>query len=288
MNNKLISWAIFIFLCFVWGSSFILMKIGARALLPSQIAALRIFSGGIVFLPVAFSHFAKVPRKKIMHIILAGIFGNLLPAFLFTIAITKMDSSLVGILNSLTPICVITLGIVLFRDKIQSRKILGVVVGFAGLCLLTITQKDISLDHLGFAGLVILATFCYGLGVNIVSHYLQQINPVHIASISLSVLAPPTFIVLWLTGFFHLDFTDSTTQLSVLAASMLGLVGTSIATVLFYVLVQKASALFASLVTYGIPFVALMWGVIYGEPVTFLEIICLVIILMGVWLANRK
>jgi drug/metabolite transporter (DMT)-like permease len=288
MNKRLLSWAIFIFLCFVWGSSFILMKIGYKALLPSQIAALRIFSGGVVFVPFAFFHLSKVARQKIPLIIMAGLFGNLVPAFLFTAAITKMDSSLVGILNSLTPICVIILGIVLFRDKIQSRRIVGVLTGFAGLCLLTLTQKDISLHHLGFSALVILATFSYGMGTNLVSHYLKDINPVHIASISLSVLSVPAFIVLWYSGFFTLDYSgNATTQWSVLASCLLGLVGTSVSTILFYVLVQKAGALFASLVTYGIPFVALMWGVIYGEPVTLMEIICLGIILVGVWLARK-
>jgi drug/metabolite transporter (DMT)-like permease len=288
MSNRFISWVIFIFLCLVWGSSFILMKISKQGFTATQIAALRIFSGSIVFIPFAFFHITKLPRKKIGIVALAGLFGNLIPSFMFTAAINGLDSSLVGILNSLTPICVVTLGIIFFRDKIQAQKILGVLIGFAGLCILTFTQHDVSLDNLGYAALIIIATFSYGVSINLIGHFLKGVNPLHITSVSLSLLTIPTFIVLWKSGFFTLDFSDTPVQNSLLATSLLGLVGTGISTVLFYILVQKAGGLFASLVTYGIPFVAILWGVLDGEPVTAIEIICLGIILVGVFLANKK
>lgn len=287
MSNKFISWTIFILLCFIWGSSFILMKVSAEQLTISQIAALRIFSASIVFIPFTIFQLKKFPRKKITVAIVAGLFGNLIPAFLFAAAITKIDSSLVGILNSLTPICVVLIAIFLFKDKIGVQKIIGVLIGFAGVCLLTLTQKEVSLYNLGFASLVILGTISYGINVNLISHYLKGINPVHAASISLAFLAIPTFIILWTVGFFHLDFADWHIQRSILASVFLGVVGSAIATALFYILVQKAGGLFASLVTYGIPFIALFWGVIYGEEITIPEIVCLGIILTGVYFANK-
>src|SRR5690242_98631 len=106
MNTKVINWGIFILLCFIWGSSFILMKEGNRVLTASQIAALRIFSAGIVFLPFVFFHLRKLSGRQFLLVLVAGFFGNLLPAFLFAEAITKKETSLVGILNSLTPIWV--------------------------------------------------------------------------------------------------------------------------------------------------------------------------------------
>lgn len=287
MSNKFISWFIFILLCFIWGSSFILMKISKEGLTAPQIAALRIFSASLIFIPFAVSPIQKLPRKKIGLIILAGFFGNLVPAFLFAAAIINLDSSLAGILNSLTPICVVVLGISFFRDKIKPQKIIGVLTGFAGVCLLTLTQQKISLDNLGYASLIIIATLSYGMNVNIVSHHLKEINPLQAASVSLVFMIIPTFIVLWSQGFFQLDFSDPVIQWSVLASLLLGIVGSAIATALFYVLVQKAGGLFASLVTYGIPFVALFWGFIYGETITLMEIGCLGIILFGVYLANR-
>ena len=287
MSNKFISWSIFILLCFIWGSSFILMKVSNQGLTASQIAALRIFSAGLVFIPFAFFHIGKVPRKKIGLLIITGIFGNLLPAFCFAIAILKIDSSLAGILNSLTPICVVFISVLLFRDKIKAQKIIGVLIGFAGLCLLTITQKNISINNLGYAALVIVGTVSYGINVNMVSHFLKEIKPIHIATVSLAFMSIPAGLVLWQQGFFQLDFADATVQWAVFNSTLLGLVASAFATVLFYILVQKASGLFASLVTYGIPFVALFWGFIDGESITISGFVCLAIILLGVFLANR-
>ena len=292
MSNRFISWSIFIILCFIWGSSFILMSNSKDELNAAQIASLRIFSAGIVFLPFAIFHISKIPKNKIITVILAGIFGNLLPAFLFAWGIMKIDSSLEGILNSLTPICVIVIGIVFFRDKIKKRKIIGVLIGFLGLVLLTLFpmfmgEKTISFDNLSYTLLVVLATILYGINVNIVSHYLKGLKPIPVATVSLAFMAIPSVLVLWQTGFFQLDFADHNVQWSAVCSITLGVVGSAIATALFYILVQKAGGLFASLVTYGIPFVALFWGFIYGEKIDAPEIACLGIILVGVYLANK-
>jgi len=287
MSNKFICWAIFILLCFIWGSSFILMKVSNEGLTAAHIAALRIFLAALVFTPFAIFHISKVPRKKLGLLIFTGIFGNLLPAFCFAIALLKIDSSLAGILNSLTPICVVFIGVLLFRDKIKIQKIAGVLIGFAGVCLLTVTQKNISIHNLGYASLVILGTIFYGINVNLVSHYLKEIKPGHIATISLAFMSIPAGWVLWQQGFFKIDFSDTTVQWALFNTILLGLVASAFATVLFYILVQKASGLFASLVTYGIPFVALFWGFIDGETITITGFICLAIILLGVFLANR-
>jgi drug/metabolite transporter (DMT)-like permease len=287
MSNKFISWAIFVLLCFIWGSSFILMKVSNEGLTAAQIGALRIFSAALVFIPFAFFHISNVPRKKIGLLIVTGFFGNLLPAFCFAIALLKIDSSLAGILNSLTPICVVFIGVLVFRDKIKTQKIIGVLIGFAGLCLLALTQKNISIHNLGYASLVILGTISYGVNVNLVSHYLKEIKPIHIATISLAFMSIPAGWVLLQQGFFKIDFSDTTVLWAVFNTILLGLVASAFATVLFYILVQKASGLFASLVTYGIPFVALVWGFIDGETITITGLICLVIILLGVFLANR-
>jgi drug/metabolite transporter (DMT)-like permease len=134
---------------------------------------------------------------------------------------------------------------------------------------------------------VIVGTISYGLNVNLVSHYLKETAPIHIATISLALMAIPSGWILWQQDFFQLDFSDSVVQWSVFNTILLGLAGSSFATVLFYILVKRAGGLFASLVTYGIPFIALFWGFIDGEPITAIEFICLGIILFGVYLANR-
>jgi len=221
-------------------------------------------------------------------VIISAICGNLLPAYLFAGAIAKnIDSSLAGILNSLTPICVVVTGIVFFRSKIQGRKILGVVIGFVGLTLLTIAgKKGISFENVEYTLWILLATVLYGFNINIVGHYLKDINPIHLAAVSISFMILPTAIVLWQQNFLQLPFDDDEIMLAVIYSIMLGIVGSAIATALFYILVKKAGGLFASLVTYGIPFVALGWGFVYGEDITILQIACLGIILCGVYLAN--
>jgi drug/metabolite transporter (DMT)-like permease len=292
MSNKLISWIIFVVLCFIWGSSFKLMKDSTVALSAPQMAALRIFSAGLVFVPFAFFHFSRIPKNKLGTVILSAVFGNLLPAFLFAAAMTKIDGSLGGILNSLTPICVVVVGIFFFKDKIKTQKIVGVLTGFAGLVLLTtlpaITgEKTISFDNLNYTLLILLATFLYGINVNMVGHFLKGVNPIHAATVSLAFMTIPAALILWQQDFLQLDFADKSIRSAITSISMLGILGSAIATALFYVLVKKSGGLFASLVTYGIPFIALFWGFMDGEKITWLEFICLGIILIGVYLANR-
>jgi drug/metabolite transporter (DMT)-like permease len=291
MKGKFISWAIFVILCLIWGSSFKLMRDSSAAISAPQIAAIRIFSAGLVFLPFAFFHFSKIPRAKIGFVILSAVFGNLLPAFLFAIALTKIDGSLGGILNSLTPICVLVVGILFFKTRTGTWKIIGVLTGFMGLVLLTIYpalqgEKTIHFDNIGYILLIVLATFLYGINVNMVFHFLKGINPIHIATVSLAFMTIPTGIVLWQQGFLQLDFSNRIIENAVLISAGLGIVGSAIATALFYILVQRAGGLFASLVTYGIPFIALGWGFMDGEKITWIKIICLGIILLGVYLAN--
>ena len=285
--GKLINWILFLLLSLIWGSSFILMKHSKEELSASQIAALRIFSAGLVFLPFAIFHLTKIPRKKVFTIILSGITGNLLPAFLFATAIAEnIDSSLASILNSLTPLFVVVIAIGIFRDKIKIQKIIGVLVGFTGLTLLFLLWKGVSFENFKYALLILLATVLYGINVNLVAHFLKEIHPLHIATISLATLTVPTLYVLWQQNFLNLDFTDISVQWAVVEASILGIVGSAIATAIFYILIKRAGGLFASLVTYGVPVIGIFWGIMDGEKITLKQIGCLVIILLGVYLAN--
>ncbi|MFD2920148.1 DMT family transporter [Terrimonas rubra] len=288
MNKKIISWGIFILLCFIWGSSFILMKVIREGLTAPQTAALRIFSASIVFVPFAFAHIKKIPREKRLLSCVTGAFGNLIPAFCFAYGIMKIDSSLAGILNSLTPICVVVIGVSFFKDHFVWKKIIGVLIGFAGLCLLTYNHATLTINNIEYALLIIAGTISYGANINIVGHKLREVNPVHLSTVSLSAMCLPALLMLWHQDFFDLDFSDTTIQWAVINAVVLGLSASTIGTFLFYSLVKREGGLFASLVTYGVPFVALFWGVLAGELITVVEVACLLIILAGVYLANRK
>ena len=285
--NKLINWLLFFILSIIWGSSFILMKHSKEELTASQIAALRIFSAAVVFLPLALFHIKRVPSKKIFIIILSGITGNLVPAFLFALAISKnIDSSLAAILNSFTPIFYVFIAIAIFRDKIKIQKVIGIIIGFAGLTLLFLLSKGISFENFKFALLILLATVLYGINVNMVGHFLKEIPSLYIATISLAFMIFPTAWILWQQDFLSLEFRENTVRLAIVEASILGIVGSAIATAIFYILIKRAGGIFASLVTYGVPFIGILWGILDGEKITIKQVACLAVILFGVYLSN--
>jgi drug/metabolite transporter (DMT)-like permease len=287
-KEKIVNWLIFLILSVIWGSSFILMKVSKEHLNGYQIGAVRIFSAGLVFLPLAFFHITKIPAHKIPIVILSGALGNLFPAFLFALAIEKrIDSSLAGILNSLTPLFVIVIAVLFFKAKVQQKKIIGVLIGFVGLVILSLSKGGISLDNYLYALCILVATLMYGLNVNIVTHYLKDIEPMKLATVSLGFMSPLALAVLWQQDVFSMAVYDERARLSIFYAALLGIVGSAIATALFYALIKRAGGLFASLVTYGVPVVAIFWGLVAGEVVTLMQISCLIMILGGVYLANR-
>lgn len=287
-RGTLINWTIFILLSFIWGSSFILMKEGLKELTAYQVAAIRMVSAGIVLLPLALRQMRQLPRNKIGYAILSGVLGSFFPAFLFCIAETRIDSSLAGILNALTPISTVTIGILFFRAKVTALQFLGVLIGFAGLCLLFISKGNIDLTYVSYALLVLLATMSYGLNVNMVNRHLSDVPSFHIATFAFVSLMLPSLLILWATGYFDMPLKDPGVLYATGASLLLGVTGTAIGTVLFYMLLKRAGTIFASMVTYGIPFVAIFWGLLAGETITALQIACLAVILAGVYVARKR
>jgi len=287
MDNKFINWAIFCILSIVWGSSFILMKEGLTALSAYQVASLRMLFSGLVLLPFAISAFKKIPKEKMGTVFLAGFLGNFIPAYLFCIAETNIDSSLAGILNSLTPLFTILVGLSFFKTTINKQKMIGVMIGFIGLCLLFAAGKNISFQNLSFASLVLVATFFYGLNVNLVGKFLKNIRSIDIVSVAFAFLIIPSTLILYITGYFSMSFNNPHFQQATIASIILGVVGTSIASILFYMLIKRSTIIFASMVTYGIPVIAVAWGVYFGESISILQIGSLLIILAGVYIVNK-
>ncbi len=288
MTNKLINWLLFIALCVIWGSSFILMKGGMNRLTAYQVASIRILSAGLVLIPFARKALREVPKQKMFIVFLSGFLGSFFPAYLFCIAETKIDSSLAGILNALTPLFTILIGIAFFQLKARSIQIIGVTVGFIGLCLLMANTGKVRFENLSYTALVLLATFLYGINVNLVGRHMQGIGSMNIAALAFVFLIIPCICILYITGYFALPLTSTPVILSTLASAVLGIMGTAVASVIFYMLVKRAGTLFASMVTYGIPFVAVLWGVWGGEVITPVQVGCLAVILIGVYLVNKK
>ncbi len=256
-------------------------------LTPYEVAALRILSAGIVLIPFAFKAFKQIPKNKIGLVLLSGSIGSFIPAFLFCLAETKLDSALTGMLNSLTPLFVIVIGTLFFKMKPTSWKFTGIFVGLIGLFFLVSPNGQLHFHNSKYISLIILATILYAINANFVGRSLKGLGPLNIVSVAFVLLIVPCLIILVSMGYFSRPLGQLPLIKSTAAACVLGTVGTAIATIILYKLIKRAGALFATMVTYGIPFVAAGWGVVYGEQVTLLEIGCLGIILIGVYLANK-
>jgi drug/metabolite transporter (DMT)-like permease len=285
-GSPLVNWGIFIILSVIWGSSFILMKEGMKGLNAWQVASIRIFSAGMVLLPFTINKLKAIPRKELPLIFLSGMLGTFIPAYLFCLAETQLDSGVAGILNALTPLFTILIGSIFFHAKMPSKKWAGVLVGFTGLVMLVTADRDVKFNNMGYSTYIMIATVCYGINVNMVNRYLKHVPSLMLASVAFGMLILPSGLILFNTGYVE-KAVENGFWYSTGASSILGIFGTAVASILFYMLMKRAGALFASMVTYGIPFVALFWGFLAGETISAVQIACLGLILAGVYLANR-
>ncbi|RYY69188.1 MAG: DMT family transporter [Chitinophagaceae bacterium] len=261
-NNNPLNWLLFILLSFIWGSSFILMKEGMVGLIAFQVASIRIISAGIVLLPVAIMSIRLIPKKQMFLVFMSGALGSLIPAYLFCVAEQKVDSALAGVLNSLTPIFVIIAGAMFFSARIAANKLIGILIAFFGSVLLFLFQPNFSSNsHVIHISYIILATALYGFNVNMVHKHLKHIPSLRIAAVAMLLNAIPAFVVLFLTGYFSQDLMAQQVLISTGYAAILGIFGTAIATILFYMLLKRAGSIFASMVTYGVPIVAIFWPI---------------------------
>ena len=281
------NWGLFLILTLIWGSSFILMKEGLVKLTAYQVAAMRIFSSGMVLMPIGLRIYKQVTWQQIKYIVLSAFVGSFIPAFLFCIAEEHINSSLAGIVNALSPLFAILIGVLFYQMKTTPQKIGAVLIGFVGLCLLFLQKDGFKVDgQVGYSLLVVLATIGYGWNGNLLARHLKEVGSVNIAAIAFPILAIPALVVLVLSGYFEHSWVDTVFLNASFAAIILGVVGTAVAQILFYMLLKRTSVIFASLVTYTIPFVAILWGVWYGETITMMQIACLILILSGVYFAN--
>ena len=220
---------------------------------------------------------------------MSGVLGSLLPAFLFCVAEEGIDSALAGTLNSLTPIFVIVTGALFFNSRTAANKIWGILIAITGSILLLLSKGHFRQSlNLSYVSFIILATIFYGINVNMVHKKLNDIGSLQIAAVALTLNAIPALIVLIFTGYFKLNLLNTEILVSTLYSGLLGIFGTAIASIIFYMLVKRAGAVFASMVTYGIPFIAIVWGIWYGEEVGWKQVGCLLLILAGVYVANRS
>lgn len=288
MNSKQLKWVYLMILALIWGSSFILIKKGLIGLTALQLGSLRIIFAAVFLLLIGFKSLIKIPKQQWKYIALTSLFGTFIPAYLFAIAETEIDSSITAILNSLTPLNTLILGALAFGISFKKSQIWGVFIGLVGSMLLVFNGAMNHPDqNYYYAILVLIASICYAINVNLIKKYLSNLGALSISTGNFAVLLLPALLILFFSGFGEVIHVESV-QHSILFIMILGVVGTGIANILFFKLIQMSSPVFATSVTYLIPVVAFFWGLLDNEMLTPVQFFGAFIILIGVYLSAKK
>jgi drug/metabolite transporter (DMT)-like permease len=287
-NPNWLVWGLLGTLALIWGSSYILMKRGLVAFSPVEVAALRMTISGLVlspFLPAALRQF---PKKLFPYLLLVGFVGSGFPAFFYALSIKHTSSALNGIINSLTPLFTLLIGMGFFHVQGTATKIAGVLVGLSGSIVLVLFNASGDFFINAWALLAVAATLCYGTSSNFLKSKLNNIKPLPLTALIYAVVAIPASLFL----LFNLNLEELLARPAALPSlgyiALLATFGTAFAIFLFNILIQRTNAVFASQVTYLMPVVAIFWGIVDGEQFGIPQAIGTLLILTGVYLVTRR
>ena len=272
-----------ILLSLIWGTSYILMKRGLESFSSYQVGALRLIISFLCMLPVAIANLHKLDKDNLLSIIIIGLLGSGIPAFLFPLAQSRINSSLTGMLNTLSPVFTLVVGIFFYKRQAIKSQIIGVTIGLIGAVGL-LYGGSFTFNYFGL--FVVLATIINGFSSNEVSK-VKGLTGSQITALSFFVISPFALIIL-LTSDIHSALETEHWVRNLGCIAILSICGSALANVLFYRLIRETSPVFAAITAYFIPIVATMWGVADGENVTSSMIVSVLIILAGVYIINRR
>ena len=258
------------------------MKKGLESFSSFQVGSLRILITFLVLLPIAIRNLAKLNRDNILSVLIIGFLGNAIPAFLFPVAQTKISSSLAGMLNSLSPVFTLIIGIIIYKRMAIKTQIAGVILGLIGAAGLLYTG---SFTFNLYGLFVVLATILTGFSSNEVSK-VKGLNGIQVTSLAFFVISPVAICYLLFSDFSSALETENWVR-NFIFISILAILGSATAQALFYVLIRDTSPLFASTVSYFIPIVATIWGLSDNEHLTSSMLISVIFVFVGVYIINR-
>jgi drug/metabolite transporter (DMT)-like permease len=289
-NKNFQAIGLLLILSLIWGTSFILIKQGLKVFDPEELGALRVAAATLFLLPIGLSRLKELKQGDHFKLFVSGLLGIFIPAFLFALAQTNLNSSLAGILNTLSPVWTMIIGAFLFKQRFKGLAIVGVVVSFAGSFLLALSRSGGSITGINiYALLIVLACACYGANLNWLKYKVHDLSSMTIISVSLLLVGPLAAAYLFLgTNFVNTMSTEPGAWQAFGFIILLALMSTALANLLFYRLLKISSPLYASSVTYIMPIVAVMWGVLDGEKLVAGHFIGMLCIVGGVYLANKK
>tara|TARA_B110000240_G_scaffold191422_1_gene234020 strand:+ start:1438 stop:2313 length:876 start_codon:yes stop_codon:yes gene_type:complete len=290
MNTEQKKWFFLFILAITWGSSFILIKKGLQGLSPLQLGSLRTVISALFIFTIGFKSLKTIQSHQWKWIVITGFLGTFFPSFLFAFAETEVDSGVVSILNSLVPLNTILIGLAVFKITSTKTQVFGVILGFIGASMLIFNSMELHPDqNYLYAGFVVLATVMYASSVNIIKRYLQDVKPIAIATGNFVAIVIPAVLVLSFSNFFTTQtFENAAIYRSIGCVAILSLFGTVMAKIIFNTLIQISSPVFASSVTYLMPVVALLWGLLDGEVFGLNQGLASLLIVSGIYLANKK
>jgi drug/metabolite transporter (DMT)-like permease len=288
-QNKTLSFLLISVLAVIWGSSFILMKRGLVVYTPVQIGCIRMAAAFLAMMPFVFVSFKKVKRNDWKFLAAAGILGNGIPSMLFPLAQTHVSSALAGMLNSFTPLFTYLVGISFFGMHSSRSRTMGLLLGMVGAIMLVTSHSSgaASNDYI-YSLFIVAATLCYAFSVNILRYKLSSLDPITTTSFALFFVGIPMGSFLFSTGFLSRTYDAAGSHFALTCILILGVFGTALSTVIFNKLIKVSDALFASSVTYLIPIVATLWGVMDNEHLGVFHLLGLSAILSGVYLINKQ
>lgn len=288
MDHKQLRWVYLFLLSLIWGSSFILMKYALVGLTAMQVGALRVVITAIFMLLIGFRRLLKINKRHWYYLALNGIIGSFIPAFLMAYTVEKMDSSIVSILNSLTPLNTLIFGALIFGFGFRKRQLIGVLIGLIGTVLLVLKGAELNpnQDYV-YSVFILVASICYALNINILKKYLYDLDALSITVANFAISVVPALVLLGFTDFYGTFELNDDSLKGLFYLSILAVLGTGLAKLMFNRLIQISSAIFSSSVTYIIPIVAITWGILDGETITFIQFIAAFIILLGVYIVNK-
>jgi len=289
MKNTQLRWFYLFILSIIWGSSFILIKKSLISLTPIQVGSLRILITALVLLPIGFKSLFTIHKKEWIHITITAFFGVFFPAFLFSFAIKGIDSSITSILNSLTPLNTLIIGAFFYGFTFKRHQLIGVFIGFISTAILIFKGSELNPNqNYWFAIFPLIASIGYAFNVNIVKKNLSNVSAIGITTGNFTILIIPSLFVLWYSDFSNTFEFSKTTYPSLIYLTLLAVLGSAFATFIFNRLVQISSPVFSSSVTYLIPIVAIFWGALDGEQLISIQLFAGIVILLSVYLTNRK
>jgi len=277
-------WALFVSLALIWGSSFLFIAIGLDAFHPGLVTLLRVGLGAGFLALIPRSRAVKIDREDRGRVATLALIWVAIPFTLFPIAQQWIDSAVAGMLNGATPIFTALLATLLFRSSPGPLQIAGLGVGFVGILAIALPSAGDGITAAIGVILVVIATVGYAISLNILPPLQRKYGslPLMARVLSLATLMVAPF---GLVGLGDSTFAWS----SLLAVAAIGVLGTGLAFILMGTLTGSVGATRASFITYLIPVVALVLGVLFrSEIISPIAIAGVLLVIVGALLASRR